>query len=364
MNTKNKIMGLLKEGFKINTLKKLNEKQINVLYKKIVSEGVVDDSKIAAQNTAIAIQNLKDMSELMEDGELNEWGSSDQYYFNQSIHRDLGEPDTMPSPFSPEFQSAVESAVDFYWDDWDEYQTDYEGLVDHAKRMYLRSYFPEKFSALVRMFEPVKDNDVDGELDEADIDNIKPFKGRQTQSPKQVGPSTDDGMNDYQDGMDIFEGKKKLSNKKPTKMKTPITTLGMFEGKKKSKYNPWAVCTDSLGLEGKKRDEYTKKQKEKFERCVRDVKKQNESFERKVGQIEESIVSLIKNYKKPTMTKKELLEQGTKEAPVKTPTKTPSKPERKSPYKPKHKPAPKAGGESDIPSFLKFDNLNITFRDE
>jgi len=93
--------------------------------------------------------------------QLNEWGSSDQYYFNQSIHRDLGEPDTMPSPFSPEFQSAVESAVDFYWDDWEEYRTDYEGLVDHAKRMYLRTYFPEKFSALVRMFEPGNDDDVD-----------------------------------------------------------------------------------------------------------------------------------------------------------------------------------------------------------
>jgi hypothetical protein len=123
-----------------------------------------------------------------------------------------------------------------------------------------------------------------------------------------------------------------------------------------------------------------------------------ESKEEKVRQIEESIVSLLMKYNKPTMTKKDLLEQGTKESPVKTPTKTPSKPERKTPYKPKHKPAPKAGDtttaptrvkpgtkerpdrktpykpkhkpapkagvESDIPSFLKFDNLNITFRDE
>jgi hypothetical protein len=38
MDTKNKIMGLLKEGFKLTTLKKLDEKQINVLYKKIVNE--------------------------------------------------------------------------------------------------------------------------------------------------------------------------------------------------------------------------------------------------------------------------------------------------------------------------------------
>jgi hypothetical protein len=400
MNTKNKIMGLLKEGFKISTLKKLNEKQINVLYKKVVNEQTTIEKAKELKGITAGINNdIENIKQSIgEEDELTEdWGSSDQYYFNQSIHRDLGEPDTMPSPFSPEFQSAVESAVDFYWDDWEEYQTDYEGLVDHAKRMYLRSYFPEKFSALVRMFEPVKDDDIDGELGESqisnDLDNMAGIDRYEDPNPpgNEGGPSDNMKAND---GMGIFEGKKK-----PAKMKTPITTLGMFEGKKKKgKYNPWAVCTDSLGLEGKKRDEYTKKQKEKFERCVRDVKKQNESFERKVGQIEESIVSLIKNYKKPTMTKKELLEQGTKEAPVKTPTKTPSKPERKSPYKPKHKPAPKAGdtktaptrvkpgtkekpdkknpykpkhkpapkagGESDIPSFLKFDNLNITFRDE
>lgn len=112
--------------------------------------------------------------------QLNEWGSSDQYYFNQSIHRDLGEPDTMPSPFSPEFQSAVESAVDFYWDDWDEYRTDYEGLVDHAKRIYLRTYFPEKFSALVRMFEPGNDDDMDvsdEEDDYKDLSMYNPYYG-------------------------------------------------------------------------------------------------------------------------------------------------------------------------------------------
>ena len=48
--------------------------------------------------------------------ELNEdWGGSDQYAMNQSIHKDLGSPITFPSPFSSEFESAVEDAVDFYW---------------------------------------------------------------------------------------------------------------------------------------------------------------------------------------------------------------------------------------------------------
>jgi len=159
--------------------------------------------------------------------------------------------------------------------------------------------------------------------------------------------------------------------------------------------NPWAICTSSLGLEGRERESYSKSESEKYERCVRDVKKQNE-----IRQIEESIVSLVKKYVPTTMSKKDLmnlLEQGpgTKEAPVKTPTRT--KPERKTPYKPKHKPAPKAGetetapsrvkpgtiekperktpykpkhkpapkaGKKELPSFLKFNTLNIQFRDE
>ena len=403
MSTKNKIMQLMKEGFKLTTLKKLDEKQINVLHKKIVSEqSALEKSQAIANNVNVAKKGLEDMNELMEDGELNEWGSSDQSIMNASIHRDLGEPQEMPSPFSPELESAAESAVDFYWDDWEEYETDRQGLIDNAKRSYLRSYFREQFNNLVRMFEPVKDVDpydvdinLDGELGEdAALNKIAGIDPNEDPNPEgnEYGPSDNMKAND---GMGIFEGKKK-----PVKMKTPITTLGMFEGKKKKgKYNPWAVCTDSLGLEGKKRDDYTEKQKEKFERCVRDVKKQNESFERKVGQIEESLVSLLKNYKKPTMSKKDLLdlmEQGTKEAPVKTPTIAPTKPERKTPYQPKHKPAPKAGDTktaptrvkpgtkeepgrkspyqpkhkpapkagTEIPDFLKFNNLNITFRDE
>ena len=158
--------------------------------------------------------------------------------------------------------------------------------------------------------------------------------------------------------------------------------------------NPWAICTSSLGLEGRERDSYSKSESDKFERCVRDVKKQNE-----VRQIEESLVSLVKKYVSETMTKKDLMNllesPGTKEAPVKTPTRT--KPERKTPYQPKHKPAPKAAdtevaptrvkpdtkekpgrktpyqpkhkpapkaGKKGLPEFLKFNTLNIQFRDE
>lgn len=81
-----------------------------------------------------------------------DWGSSDQGVMNRAIHKDLGEPENMPMPFDSAFESAVEEAVDFYWDEWEEYQTDREGLIDHAKRAYYRAYFPEKFAGFQKMF--------------------------------------------------------------------------------------------------------------------------------------------------------------------------------------------------------------------
>ncbi len=164
-------------------------------------------------------------------------------------------------------------------------------------------------------------------------------------------------------------------------------------GEEVEKDNAWAICTSQLGKEFKttKRSEWSAKQMNKYERCVKDVKKQNET----VRQIEESLVSLIQKYvMTEKMTKKDILEADTKEAPVKTPVKTPTKPDRKSPYQPKHQPAPKAGDtkeapvktpvktptkpdrkspyqpkhqpapKAELPDFLKFKNLNIQFRDE
>ena len=84
--------------------------------------------------------------------ELKEWGSSDQNIMNQSIHKDLGEPETMPSPFSHELESAVEDAVDNYWNDWEEYETDRDGLIEHAKKAYFRAYFKETFNKYIQMF--------------------------------------------------------------------------------------------------------------------------------------------------------------------------------------------------------------------
>jgi hypothetical protein len=85
--------------------------------------------------------------------ELNEdWGGSDQYAMNQSIHKDLGSPTSFPSPFSSKFESVVEDAVDYYWNEWPEYQTDREGLIDNAKKRYYRALFPKEFNGFMKMF--------------------------------------------------------------------------------------------------------------------------------------------------------------------------------------------------------------------
>ena len=83
---------------------------------------------------------------------VKEWGSSDQSTFNQMIHNDISKPTKMPSPFDRKLRDAAEYAVDYYWDDWEEYQSDRDGLIDHAVRGYLRSYFSEDFRMMQGMF--------------------------------------------------------------------------------------------------------------------------------------------------------------------------------------------------------------------
>ena len=55
---------------------------------------------------------------------------------------------------------------------------------------------------------------------------------------------------------------------------------------------------------------------------------------------------------------------GTEVKPARPTVKPGVRPERGTPYKPKHSPKPKAGEEQGLPEFLKFNNLNIKFRDE
>lgn len=93
-----------------------------------------------------------------------DWGSSDQGAMNRSIHRDLGEPETFPFDLQS-VQNAAAEAVDFYWSDWEEYETDREGLIDHAAKTYYRAYFRDTYEKMQQMFAPRKD-DSEEEVDE------------------------------------------------------------------------------------------------------------------------------------------------------------------------------------------------------
>jgi stress response protein YsnF len=87
-----------------------------------------------------------------------DWGSSDQAAMNKAIHKDLGNPKKMMSPFDPKLRSAAEDAVDFWWDEWEEYKNDRDGLIDNAVRSYMRAYFPKEFAMMVKMFESYDGN--------------------------------------------------------------------------------------------------------------------------------------------------------------------------------------------------------------
>jgi hypothetical protein len=164
-----------------------------------------------------------------------------------------------------------------------------------------------------------------------------------------------------------------VSNKGMVNIKTDssgnVVATELSERKKnKKKINPWAVCTSSVG-----RDD-----KEKYERCVKDVKRKNKGNldlgeEEKIKEnlfLEKKILTLVEKHIQPKMTKKDFLtvleneDTKTKEPKVKPGTKTPPKEKPHDPFKPApHKqPKPKAVRQKDLPQKLKFNSLNIKFK--
>ena len=127
------------------------------------------------------------------------------------------------------------------------------------------------------------------EMKEDEEDPMDFEKGERTQDPHQVGPSSDDGFGNYDDG------------------------TGEFNEIKKSDNNPWAICHSQLGSE----------RNAKFERCVRSVKRNLD--EGKSGMsffIEEEIVSLVERYVQPRITKGDLVKMISEQQPATAPPKT------------------------------------------
>ena len=144
----------------------------------------------------------------------------------------------------------------------------------------------------------------------------------------------------------------KASNADPNKVKELASQginveLTEKKNKKKVEKNPFAICTTSLGLEGKKKDDYTKGEDKKFERCVLGVKKSLKEGKNPYEVIlEQKMREIVESNLRPTMTKNDLinsiLESKTKEK-TKEKERTTTNP-RKSPFKPAPDAAPKPKG--------------------
>jgi hypothetical protein len=86
-------------------------------------------------------------------GEVQGWGSSDQFALVSSMHRELGKPSKFPS--LSDLMNAAENATDFYMDDFESYEDDKEDLVMMNARSYARQYFPKMFDAMKKFAEPL-----------------------------------------------------------------------------------------------------------------------------------------------------------------------------------------------------------------
>jgi hypothetical protein len=143
------------------------------------------------------------------------------------------------------------------------------------------------------------------EMSEEEEVTVDPNKETETQDPKQVGPSSDDGFGDETDGMGMFESEADLKPGQP---------------------NPWAICHAQVGP----------KKTRKFERCVKSVKKQLEEGKNPVSLfIESQIKKIVERNLPPRITKGDLLKYLS-EAPTEAPTKPITKPDTKPTTRPSH----------------------------
>ena len=150
------------------------------------------------------------------------------------------------------------------------------------------------------------------EIDEEEEVTMDPNKETETQDPHQVGPSSDDGFGGEDDGM------------------------GMFEEKKKDGPNPWAICHAQVGP----------KKTRKFERCVMAVKKQLGEGKNPVSLfLENQITKIVEKHIPPRITKGDLMKYISESSPSPTTKPAPTKPD----VKPTTKPRPSHPGKNPNP---------------
>lgn len=141
--------------------------------------------------------------------------------------------------------------------------------------------------------------------EDVEVDSMDSQKGERSQDPKQVGPSSDDGFDDYNDGTDEFSEEKEMKN------------------------NPWAICTASVGRSNKR----------KYERCVKDVKKSLKEGKNPLSLfLESEIMRIVEKHIPPKIKKGDLMKFINENSPTTAPSKPKTKPTTK-PGKPDVKPS-------------------------
>lgn len=125
--------------------------------------------------------------------------------------------------------------------------------------------------------------------------------------------------------------------------------MGMSEEKKKEQ-NPWAICTAQLGKEfgTRERHMWSAKEKNKYERCVKDVKKSLKEGKNPVSLfLENEIMKIVEKNLPPRITKGDLVKYLSEAGPATAPTKP--APDTKPTTKPGTRPKPKHPGQNPNP---------------
>jgi hypothetical protein len=239
---------------------------------------------------------------------------------------------------------------------------------------------------------------------------------------KPIGRMTSVKKSETKEVLNVKKGSPEEKDAMAKKLAFNTYDSEMTEGKKKTKKkvekNPWAICTSSLGLEGKKKEDYTKGEDKKFERCVLGVKESLKEGKNPYEVIlEQKMRDIVEANLRPAITKKDLMNlmrkkitkessemtemkesSGTKEkerTKEKEKTTTPTRknpfkpapdteprpkgsgtkekertkekektttPTRKNPFKPAPDAEPRPKGE--LPSYLNFGKMNIKLKGE
>jgi len=132
--------------------------------------------------------------------------------------------------------------------------------------------------------------------DEEDSMNFE--KGMRTQLPKQVGPSTDDGSDDYGDGM---PAESNIQEKAVSKQQQKIMGLALSV---KRGDTPKSKVTKQVQKMAK---EMSKKELEDFASTKHKGLPKKVEEKNEVEKLEESILKIIENHLPPHTTKSELL---------------------------------------------------------